>query len=254
VSYETNRNAALAANMLVSAQLGIRSDNRSGDQRKDTFKQKLNQEKDALYERLLAPQRERAGKLEIDIAALSQEANDLKKVLDALWATPKPKSDGVPQVAVATPELSLAEKQAKSKTLLETINQKWTKVRQLQKERAPLGSTTTREDIEITAQAAANTRRGNCDEMSSIAFLWLATTSIRPIDLLETHVNSQGDQHQFVVIGRPGTADLNDPEGWTRDAVVCDPWLNEAFPAADLPDRLIQIGYPDLWGLRAREE
>jgi hypothetical protein len=250
VSYETNRNAALAANMLVSAQLGIRSSNRQGDQRKDKFMVKLEQEKTAITDRLVAPEIEKAKKLRVDVDVLTQEAEELKRANDRLWQTPK--SDGGQQVAV--PELSLEEKKAKSKTLLASINQKWTQIRKMQSELKTLGTTTIRQDIEITAQASVNTRRGNCDEMSSIAFLWLASTSVRPVELLETGENGNGDKHQFVVIGRPGTADLQDPDVWTKDAVICDPWLDDAYKAAELPDRLLKIGYPDMWSLRSREE
>jgi hypothetical protein len=250
VSYETNRNAALAANMLVHAQLEIRSGNRPGDNRNATFMAKLEQEKTAITDRLMAPEIEKAKKLRVDISALTQEAGELKRANDRLWQ-PEP-SVGGQQLAV--PELSLEEKKTKSKSLLSSINQKWVQIKKLSTELEPLGTTNTRQDIEITAQASVNKRRGNCDEMSSIAFLWLASTSVRPIELLETYENASGDKHQFVVIGRPDTADLNDPDVWTREAVVCDPWLDDAYAAAELPTRLTQIGYPDMWLVRSRDD
>jgi hypothetical protein len=118
-----------------------------------------------------------------------------------------------------------------------------------------------REDIEVTAQASVDTKKGNCDEMSSVAYLYLRSSTIRPIDLFETDVVFKGegedifeDKHQFVVIGRGAKESQNVPTSWSPDAAVCDPWAEDAYPAKNLHEKLVQLGYPTQLILRMRDD
>ena len=135
------------------------------------------------------------------------------------------------------------------------------KLKRLEQDLSNLDELNPREDIEVTAQASVDTMKGNCDEMSSIAYLYLRSSTIRPIDLFETGVVYKGegedrfeDKHQFVVIGRGANESQNVPTSWSAEAVVCDPWAEAAYGARDLHSKLGELGYPTQLTLRMRDE
>lgn len=82
--------------------------------------------------------------------------------------------------------------------------------------------------VKEIAQLARQKQCGNCGEMACLAFVTLMDSKVAPLDILSlTH----GD-HAFVVIGRDANSDLNKPDTWGNQSVICDPWQHRAYPAA----------------------
>lgn len=88
--------------------------------------------------------------------------------------------------------------------------------------------------IEIIAYYTEKAGCGNCMEQSAVAFAYLLRLGVRPLDWMEV---TNGD-HAFVVIGREPDSAANDPKSWGKDAAVCDPWDNVAYPASQIARRL----------------
>lgn len=95
---------------------------------------------------------------------------------------------------------------------------------------------------ELVAEGAEKYQAGNCGEQSAVAYVYLKNhKNVRKVERLSL-VN--GD-HGFVVIGRSPLGDVADPETWGKEAVVCDPWANEYFPAEEIFDRFKKLGVYD---------
>jgi hypothetical protein len=47
----------------------------------------------------------------------------------------------------------------------------------------------------------------------------------------------QGYDHSFLVVAPPEGAKYNDPSTWT-DAIICDPWAKDTYPASDLTAKM----------------
>lgn len=75
---------------------------------------------------------------------------------------------------------------------------------------------------------------GNCSEYATLALRYIHKQSSI---YAETMYIQDGD-HAFVVIGRPIDTDINKPETWGEDAVVCDPWSDMVYPASEIPEKL----------------
>jgi hypothetical protein len=92
----------------------------------------------------------------------------------------------------------------------------------------------TTRDIREMADRALIARCGNCAENSAIAFTRLVDYKIEPLDYME--LAGPGDDHAFVVIGRrEGSSEKKyDAPTWGPDAVVCDPWMNKAYPCKEM--------------------
>lgn len=93
--------------------------------------------------------------------------------------------------------------------------------------------------IRSTAAKAAELGCGNCGEQAAIAFEFLKSKSVRPMDYM---VFKEPGDHAFVVIGRTGESPADDYKSWGPEAVVCDPWDGKAFVASDVPLKMLKQG------------
>ena len=238
--FQENLGAARAAIELVRQQLAVQSSNHPRDAATERSMGPLGIRKAALSDLAFDGNQEKAKALAPQIESLKLQNAELlvrqRTLGEALAKLEKGSKD-----AEAMGRQNAALREAR-RLVMEKLSA-------AERQHGALDSLTARQDLEVTAQAAADTKLGNCDEMSALAFFWLQSTAIRPVELFATHANGDNDQHQFVVIGRPATASLKDPAEWTGDAVVCDPWDGAAYPAADLRQRLGQLGYPTEWSL-----
>ena len=66
---------------------------------------------------------------------------------------------------------------------------------------------------------ASNT--GNCSDLSAVAFKFLESQGIRPIDYFG--VERSGWGHAFVILNRDSNIPLSDFASWSAAAVLCDP-------------------------------
>jgi hypothetical protein len=79
------------------------------------------------------------------------------------------------------------------------------------------------------AESAIRAGAGNCREYCAVAFRYLYTRNILPLDF----VSYTRADHAFLVLGRPAkrVGDPNRPtdirwfEYWGPDPVICDPWV-----------------------------
>lgn len=93
--------------------------------------------------------------------------------------------------------------------------------------------------IEQLAERAERFRCGNCGELSAVAMRKLMTMHVRPLDYTSL---SNGD-HTFVVIDRLPNSRETDPLTWGDTAVVCDPWIRQAYQARELLTRMRHISH-----------
>jgi hypothetical protein len=79
------------------------------------------------------------------------------------------------------------------------------------------------------AESAIRAGAGNCGEYCAVAFRYLYTRNILPLDFVSY---TRGD-HAFLVLGRPAyrvdkpdkPTDIKWFEYWGPDPVICDPWV-----------------------------
>ena len=71
-------------------------------------------------------------------------------------------------------------------------------------------------------------RAGNCGEQAAVAYVYLYHQGVRPLE----YVTLANGGHVFVLIGREAGSSLSDYKAWGDEAVVCDPWDNNAYPVA----------------------
>jgi hypothetical protein len=266
MSYEDNLKAALAANALVKNELRIRSSNRPSDigVATDFMNEMTNHRSSLKADFISAKKLAKGDSLEVEISQLTIQQSTNSTQVKVL--TQKQISLGMSMASLKDQELKDNRREAaevlKQVVLLrKSDDDMGRKLKQLKKNLADLDELNPREDIEVTAQASVDKKKGNCDEMSSIAYLYLRSSAIRPIDLFETGVVFKGegenrfeDKHQFVVIGRGAKEGQNAPTSWSQDAVVCDPWAEAAYPARNLHEKLGELGYPTQLTLRMRDD
>jgi hypothetical protein len=264
--FEDNLKAALAANALVKNELRIRSSNRPSDNVVATdFMKEMSDHRMSLREDFISGKKLAKGEsLQAELSVLTSQRSTHSTHIKVL--TQKQISLGMSLASLKDKELEDAKKEAadilKQLVILrKSDDEMGRKLKQIKKSLEDLDDLNPREDLEVTAQASVNTKKGNCDEMSSIAYLYLRSSTIRPIDLFETDVVIKGegedrfeDKHQFVVIGRGTKEDQNVPTSWSADAVVCDPWAEAAYSGRNLHEKLGQLGYPTRLILRMRDE
>ena len=89
--------------------------------------------------------------------------------------------------------------------------------------------------IHTLASRARHFQCGNCAEHAAVAFVFLQTRGIIPIDYME----GQNVDHAFVVIGREQNGKKSHWTTWGPNAVVCDPWAGKCFPAKEIPVKMI---------------
>lgn len=86
----------------------------------------------------------------------------------------------------------------------------------------------------IIVKKSKKSHTGNCGEYAAMTLKYLrkhTTISAEMVEIID------GD-HVFVVIGRLPDSDINDYRTWGPDAVVCDAWANQAYPAHQIPEKL----------------
>lgn len=83
---------------------------------------------------------------------------------------------------------------------------------------------------------AGQMKSGNCGEQAALAFVYLLKHNVLPLDFCKV---KNGD-HAFVVIGRSKESNPNDLKTW-GNAVICDPFNNQAFIAKDATPEQIRI-------------
>ncbi len=77
---------------------------------------------------------------------------------------------------------------------------------------------------------------GNCGEQANFALDYvLRNADLSMIGEIFYIVN--GD-HKFLVLNRDPNSDPENPNTWGANAVVCDVWANEAYPASEIFDKL----------------
>jgi hypothetical protein len=93
-------------------------------------------------------------------------------------------------------------------------------------------------DIRTIAESALSKGCGNCGEQAAIAFMMLVDKKVEPIDYM--FCAGEGDDHVFVVIGRREGSEVRkyNAQTWGPDAVVCDPWMNKAYPCGEMQTHL----------------
>lgn len=107
--------------------------------------------------------------------------------------------------------------------------------------------------IHRLARAAERSASGDAGEQAAVAFAFLSSLGVRPLDFMHT----PGRAHAFVVIGRaepqperPASEHDDQPDGmfeapraavtelrpetWGKDAVVCDPYRGVAYRQPEL--------------------
>jgi hypothetical protein len=90
----------------------------------------------------------------------------------------------------------------------------------------------------LHADCAKLHEAGNCDEQSSVAYIYLTDVKhLRKVD----RVQITGIDHVFLVIGRRDGSNINDYTTWGNEAVICDPWGNRYFPVKYLQYHLNNI-------------
>jgi hypothetical protein len=73
---------------------------------------------------------------------------------------------------------------------------------------------------------AKDTNTGNCSELSAIAFNYLRSQGVRPIEYFALWRGSWN--HAFVVLNRDASIPITDFAKWSEWAVACDPLYDRA--------------------------
>lgn len=93
---------------------------------------------------------------------------------------------------------------------------------------------------------------GNCHEMACIGLDYVLKESkqraelcileVRPdltSDVMDEEEAEQLSDHAFLLIGSEAVGDeIYEPEKWGKDAVICDPWSGDVFPAHEYKTQL----------------
>lgn len=75
---------------------------------------------------------------------------------------------------------------------------------------------------------------GNCSEKAAWAAVAAAGRGLHPVEFFAL----QKADHAFCAVGRDPESRLDDMRTWGRDAVIIDPWLEEAYPASEIGWRM----------------
>ncbi|MBS0429734.1 MAG: hypothetical protein JSR41_20830 [Proteobacteria bacterium] len=86
--------------------------------------------------------------------------------------------------------------------------------------------------IDEMARAGELSNTGNCSELSAIAFRYLESREVFPIEYF-TVMRGHWD-HAFVVLNRDASIPVKDFASWSYQAVVCDPLYDRAADAGHL--------------------
>ncbi len=75
---------------------------------------------------------------------------------------------------------------------------------------------------------------GNCYELACNVFFHLLDKTSQNIEVVEIDSGMEDADHVFVVIGRVASSNLDRPETWGKNAIVCDPWARKIYPGSVL--------------------
>jgi len=100
--------------------------------------------------------------------------------------------------------------------------------------------------IDELARLAVDTQTGNCSELSAIAFNYLKSQGIGPIDYFGVFRGSWN--HAFVVLNRDDSIPVGDFARWSEYAVVCDPLYDRSAIAG-----MLAPWYPGALPYRTRD-
>lgn len=96
----------------------------------------------------------------------------------------------------------------------------------------------------VKSELVHHNRCGDCFYQSSVAFKFLEGSRIQNVE----YYFMDGGSHHFIVIGRNPKTPNDNPKLWNPETVICDPWLNESFPAsqfyANREIRVYNMGTP----------
>ncbi|PVZ68993.1 hypothetical protein [Pelagibaculum spongiae] len=79
---------------------------------------------------------------------------------------------------------------------------------------------------------------GGSNELSSHAFEFLAKRRLFPIELSFAHYPLKGIiYHWFCILDRDKYSDLQNPESWGANAIICDPLTRLVLPATEYEEK-----------------
>ncbi|MDI9818037.1 MULTISPECIES: hypothetical protein [unclassified Legionella] len=94
-------------------------------------------------------------------------------------------------------------------------------------------------DYEKTVIVSSKYSLGNCHELAFQAMDYLLTTNqVCSINAEIIEIDGEKGDHVFWVIDRDLKSNLNDITSWGTNAVICDPWSNEVYPASEYKSKL----------------
>jgi hypothetical protein len=103
--------------------------------------------------------------------------------------------------------------------------------------------------VQELARLGKETDTGNCDELSSVAYLYLQEKGITPLDYFAVWrpgvIPGTMWGHAFVVLNRDPKVPLKDFATWSYQAVVCDPLYDRAADAG-----FLSTWYPRIFPLK----
>jgi hypothetical protein len=87
----------------------------------------------------------------------------------------------------------------------------------------------------LAARAIAN-GCGNCGEQAAIAFEFLRSKGVSPVDYMNLNDPNGTAIHSFVVISFSSDGNAS---SWGSDAVICDPWdSSQSYPATQIAQQM----------------
>lgn len=73
---------------------------------------------------------------------------------------------------------------------------------------------------------------GNCYELACNVFFHLLDKTDQNIEVVEIDSGMEDADHVLVILGRTPSSDLDRPETWGKNAIVCDPWARKIYPGS----------------------
>jgi hypothetical protein len=70
---------------------------------------------------------------------------------------------------------------------------------------------------------------GHCGEIARAGLLNLVNKGVYPVEIC----SATKSDHSFLILGRAPGSDLQNSNTWGKQAVVCDIWANQVYPAID---------------------
>lgn len=86
-------------------------------------------------------------------------------------------------------------------------------------------------DLSINADGVKKLRTGNCGEFAYFALYLLRQLRVK---INGSIIGITNADHFFLVIDTDATSDFKNPSTWGKNAVICDSWAGEAYPAIEI--------------------